>query len=119
MNGNIFWMFEVAIKQGELDNFKALMGEMVALTKAAEPNTLNYEWYISEDEMSCHIYERYADNAALLTHLTSFGKNFASRFTDIATPKRMDVYGNASEEVVAGLQGLGPTYFTPIGGFTR
>ena len=58
MSDNVHWVIELDIKQGELDNFKALMNEMVEATRANEPGTMNYEWFISDDERSCHIYER-------------------------------------------------------------
>jgi quinol monooxygenase YgiN len=52
MSENVYWLLEVAIKPGEFDNFKALMEEMVEATQANEPNTLNYEWTISEDSQT-------------------------------------------------------------------
>jgi quinol monooxygenase YgiN len=47
------------------------MNDMVESTKA-EPGALNYEWFISEDGTSCHIYERYADSAAAMVHMGHF-----------------------------------------------
>ena len=62
VSDNVFWVVELAIIPGQLDAFKALMNEMVAATQADEPGALNYEWFISEDGTTCHIYERYADS---------------------------------------------------------
>ena len=55
MSDKVYFLAEVTIKQGEFDNFKALVEEMVEATQANEPNTLNYEWSITEDSQSCHI----------------------------------------------------------------
>ena len=48
MEGQVSWVVELAVKPGQLDAFKTLMEEMVAGTNA-EPQTLNYEWYMSGD----------------------------------------------------------------------
>jgi quinol monooxygenase YgiN len=119
MNDNVFWLLEVSIKSGELDNFKALINEMVEGTQADEPNAMNFEFFISEDEKSCHIYERYSDSAAVMTHLGNFGGKFAERFMALVDPTRMVVYGNPSDEAKKALSGFGALFLTPIGGFTR
>ncbi len=119
MSENVYWLLEVTIKPGELDNFKALMKEMVEATQANEPNTLNYEWTISEDSQSCHIYERYADSAATMTHLGAFGEKFAERFMAAVDPTRIVVYGTPNNEVKEALSGFGPIFMAPFGGFAR
>ena len=45
------------------------MAEMASATEANEKDTLMYEWRTSADDKQCHIYERYVDSAAVLTHL--------------------------------------------------
>ena len=119
MSENVYWLLEVTIKPGELDNFKALMKEMVEATQANEPNTLNYEWTISEDSQNCHIYERYADSAATMTHLGAFGEKFAERFMAAVDPTRIVVYGTPNNEVKEALSGFGPVFMAPFGGFAR
>ena len=119
MSDNVYWVLELGIKPGELDNFKELMKEMVQATQATEPNTLNYEWTISEDSKSCHIYERYADSAALMTHLAACGEKFAERFMAALEPTRVVVYGNPTDEVKEALSGFGAVFMAPIGGFVR
>lgn len=118
MSDHVSWLLELALKPGELDNFKALMGEMVESTQA-ERGTLNYEWSISDDGEACHIYERYADSGAVMTHLGSFGAKFAERFLGAVDPTRFVVYGTPSDEVKEALGGFGPVYMAPFGGFAR
>lgn len=119
MSDNVYWLLEVKIKPGEFGNFKALMEEMVNATQANEPNTLNYEWTITEDNQSCHIYERYSDSAATMIHLGAFGEKFAERFMAAVEPKRFVVYGAPNNEVKEALSGFGPIFMTPFGGFAR
>ncbi len=119
MGDNVFWMLEVSVKPGQADVFKALMNEMVEATQANEPDALNYEWCFSDDGAICHLYERYADSAATMTHLASFGANFADRFLAAVEPTRFTVYGNPSAEVREALGAFGPAYMTPAAGFAR
>ncbi len=119
MSNNVFWVLELEIKSGELENFKALMNEMVKTTQADEPNTLNYEWFVTKDNRSCHIFERYVDSAAVMTHLGTFGQKFAQRFMTVLQKTRYTVYGNPSDEVIKALAAFGPVFMTPIGGFAR
>lgn len=119
MNENVYWIVELAVEDGELDNFRSLMKEMVDATRANEPGTLNYEWSISEDSKTIHIYERYADSAAAVTHMNTFGKKFAERFLAAVDQTRFAVYGNPNNEAKTVLTGVGAVFMTPFGGFSR
>lgn len=114
----VSWVVEVDVKPGELENFRALMGEMVENTKK-EPGTLAYEWFISDDGKSCHIYERYADSAATLTHLAGFGSKWAERFMGCVDIRRLVTYGSPSAELVPALKEIGSEFLGPFGGFAR
>ena len=119
MSNSVYWIIELAIKDDELDNFRSLMREMVDATQTNEPGTLNYEWTISEDSKKCHIYERYADSSAALTHMSTFGAKYAERFMAAVDQTRFVVYGNPNNEVKAVLAGLGAVFMSPFGGFAR
>ena len=118
MSSAVSWNLRVSISNGRLDDFRALMEEMVASTEA-ESGTQGYEWFISNDQASCHINERYADSDAALTHLGGFGAKFADRFLGCVTPTSIDVYGSSSDELRAALDGFGAEYHGPFGGFWR
>lgn len=119
MSDNVHWVLELNVKEGEVDNFKTLMNEMVSTTQADEPGTLNYEWFLGEDGKTCHIHERYADSAATMTHLGSFGEKFAERFLAAAEPTRFVVYGNPNDDVRNALAGFGAVHMAQIAGFAR
>ena len=119
MSNNVSWLLELNVKPGKFEDFKTLMNEMVGATKQNEPKILNYEWYISDDNSTCHIYERYEDSAAVLAHLASFGKNFADRFLGCLEPVRFTVYGSPNQEVKDTVEGFAPVYMTQINGFAR
>jgi quinol monooxygenase YgiN len=117
MSDQISWSLQVAIHPGKLEDFRALAKELIATTES-EAGTLAYEWNLSEDGTICHIYERYQNNEALLTHVQSFGA-FAERFMADCYPTRFHVYGAPNDEVKAALADFRPVYFTPLGGFSR
>ena len=67
----------------------------------------------------CHLFERYADAAATISHLDAFSQVFAARFVEIFQPLRFVVYGSLSADVKAALAGFNPVYMETVGGFRR
>jgi quinol monooxygenase YgiN len=118
MDKQVSWLVEVEVKQGQLDAFKQLVSDMVEST-SPEPGTLSYEWFISDDGTLVHIYERYADSEALLTHFQGFLDKFAERFSAAVDLKRFAVYGEASDEAREALAALNPIFLGTLGGFVR
>ena len=117
MSEQISWLLEVAILPGKLEDFRAVARDLVANTQP-EPGTWDYEWHLSPDNTTCHIFERYADSAAMIKHVEGF-HNFAARFMASCRPTRFSIYGKPSSEAKAALADLGPVYFSGLGGFSR
>ncbi|WP_116597266.1 putative quinol monooxygenase [Primorskyibacter marinus] len=109
-------LVEVTIKDGKEEAFQALMADMITSTQT-EDGTLRYEFQRSGDLV--HLQDRYADNAAAVAHMQSFGPNFGARFSDVFTSTRLVVYGPANEAVRAIFDPLGAVYFERVGGFRR
>ena len=118
MDGQVSWVVEVAVRPGALDSLKDLMEELVAGARA-EPGTLCYEWYVSDDDGTIHVYERYADSEATIVHNRAFAERGAERFLAAVEPTRFTVYGNPSAAARAVLDGFGATYLDAWGGFSR
>lgn len=118
MKEHVSWVIELAVKPGQLDSFKELMEEMVAGT-SSEPETLNYEWYISGDDGAVHIFEKYANSEAMITHVNGFMEKWAGRFLECVDPTRFTVYGDPSDAAKALLAPFGGNYLAPWGGFAR
>ncbi|HEX4140250.1 MAG TPA: antibiotic biosynthesis monooxygenase [Candidatus Methylacidiphilales bacterium] len=117
MSNPISWLIEVEILPGKLDDFRTLVRELVARAEK-ESGTIDYEWHLSPDGKTCHIFERYADSAALVKHGEGFGQ-VAARFFASCKPVRLSVYGEASAEAKAAIADLHPVYYSTIGGFSR
>ena len=118
MSDVVSWVAEFSIKTGQLDNFKALVEEMVKSTRN-EPNTLAYEWFLSEDNNTCHVYERYADSAATMSHLGTFGEKFAERLLGSVDVLGFTTYGAPNDDVKGVLGGFGAVYMGQLDGFAR
>jgi len=119
MDRNVYWMLELQVQPGRESDLKALTAEMVSATQSNEPGTLNYEWSTSADGTQCHLYERYADSAAAMLHLATFGERFAGRFLEALKPVRFVVYGAPTQELKDALAGFSPLYMQPAAGFSR
>lgn len=115
----VHWLYEVTVKDGQLQNLKDLIAEMVAHTKADEPETLIYSWVVSEDGSTGQVYERYTNSEAALTHVATFNRDFAKRLGSMVDLARHTVYGHPSEALKQAIAGSKPIYFENVAGFER
>ena len=116
---HVAWMFELAVKPGRERDFRALMAEMAEATDANEPGTLDYEWFVSDDGRRLHLFERYADADAAMTHIGTFGERYMTRFFDVLAPERMTIYGAPDDRVRGALAQLTPEVMSRAAGFSR
>lgn len=119
MSTHVIWTLDMQVAPGRLDELRALMHEMATATEANEPGTLDYEWSLSEDGTTCHLFERYADCAAAEIHIATFGEKYAARFMELLTPTRVILYGAPNAAVREALAPVGAVYFPPAAGFSR
>ena len=105
-------MIELAVKDGQLDTFKTLMGEMVAGT-SSETGSLRYESYISDDERTVNVFEKYADSDAMITHVSGFMEKSAA----VPGERRSDTFDGVrrSESGRELLAAFGGTLPRPVG----
>ncbi len=119
MSNHVSWMLELDVIDGRETDMQALMQEMVAATKANEPDTLCYEGHFSADGKKCHLWERYTDSDAAMIHIRTFGEKYAGRFMGVFTPTRLTVYGSPTAEVRNAMDGMGAAYMARNQGFSR
>ena len=118
MSNPISWHVELQVKPGQLNDLRALTGQMVESTRT-EPGALIYERYISDDHKIVHVFERYVDSNAAVAHLTAFGKMYGERFAKLVDRKRFTVFGTPTVELKEILDPLGATYVAAVAGFSR
>ena len=116
MGDQISWHVELAVRPGQLANFRELTGEMVESTRA-EPGVLSYQRCVSDDGQFVHAYERYANSTAAVAHLQKFRKRFGGRFLAMVDRTRFTVFGHPSDELRGLLDRLGATYLKPFDDF--
>lgn len=119
MPSTVSWNLQMAVRDGQLDDARKLVNEMVEATKRDEDGTRIYEYFLSADGSACHIYERYADSDAVVVHLGNFGTKFMERFMTCFEPTSFSVYGSPSDEARAILDVFGAAYLGWLGGFSR
>jgi transporter family-2 protein len=73
----VSWWVELAVKPGQLANLEKLTGQMVESTRN-ETGVLAYQRFVSDDRQIVHVYERYENSAAAITHLEKFARLSAS-----------------------------------------
>jgi quinol monooxygenase YgiN len=113
MSDQVSWHVELAVKSGQINNFRALTTEMMESTRA-EAGVLNYERFISDDGNFVHVYERYANSAAAIEHLHTFTKKFSERFMTMVDRTHFTVFGNPTDELRELLDQFGATYLRPF-----
>ncbi|WP_111707113.1 putative quinol monooxygenase [Lutibacter citreus] len=114
LSENIAWTVDGKIKDEE--KYKVVM-KLITEATYEEEGSLNHEWFIAEDGVTIHIYERYKNTDAALKHLETWSK-YASLFMEAAEMTSFNVYGNLTPELkqaVGGASVLMKTY----GGFTK
>jgi quinol monooxygenase YgiN len=116
MGDQISWHVELVIKPGQLDNFRALTGEMVRVARR-ESGVLAYQRFVSSDSKAIYVYERYANSDAANAHLHAFMNTFADRFRRMVERTRFLVFGRPTAELKVTLDRLGAIYSEPFGDF--
>lgn len=116
MGEEIAWRVELRVRPGQLGSFQTLTAEMVSVTRR-ERSVLSYQRFVSEDGTTIQVYERYADSAAALAHLTAFTERFADRFGTMVERQSFTVFGNPSAALKVALDRFSPVYLKPFGDF--
>lgn len=113
---NFGWIVEAKLKEGRLEDFKAVMNSQVeeALT---EEGTLNYQYYLSA-EGDVMVYERFKDLESSHIHIGNWDRH-AEAWIDAAAPTRMVHLGDMPAELRERHAALTPLWLKPLGGFAR
>lgn len=114
---DVGWHIVMTVNAGMEDAVLPLLDQMVSATKANEPGALTYDYMGAGDQV--HIVERYADNAAAMTHMGNFGANFAEKFLQTFSVNSVAVYGPAGDDLKAVLEPFAPAYMARLSGYTR
>jgi quinol monooxygenase YgiN len=109
---------EVSIPEGKINEFRKLAAEIIARVEANEPNTLRYEWFLSNDKSKCFVVQIYKDSEAVIDHLGNFG-DLNGPFHEVAPLTGLMIFGSPSDELRQTLEPIGAKMFEHWIGLTR
>ena len=91
------------VREGALEELKEGMKELVDFVEANESRLIAYNVYFSDDGTRMTVVHVHPDSASLQYHLEVAGP-FFRRFVELVTLSSINVYGEASEGLLAQLQ---------------
>lgn len=106
------------VRAGMLDGFKRQAAECIKQVKEKDKGTLQYDWYLSEDNSECEIRETYENSQALLGHVSNLREPLKVLFENFATDHSVTIYGKPSLELLenAKTRGVHVTVFSFLQG---
>lgn len=90
------------IRPGKLESVKGLMSDLVAFAGANEPQLIAYDFFLDETGNTMTCVALHPDSASMELHMDVGWEKFRA-FTDHIDQRSIDVYGAASESVMARL----------------
>ncbi len=91
------------IRPAKLETVKALMTDLVAFVHANEPQLIAYDFYINEADNTMTCVALHPDSASMEFHMDIGWERFRA-FSEHIDQRSIDVYGEASKNVMARLQ---------------
>jgi quinol monooxygenase YgiN len=112
-------LVDIDIHEGKFAEFEAIARQMAAVSEQ-ETGTLGYHFVLSPDRTRCRLVEGYVDQAAIAAHFDGPAvQNLVPQMVQVATPVRMEIYGDPGPEVAAMAAPLGAVIFPAWIGFDR
>ena len=90
------------IRPGKLATVKELMADLVAFADAHEPQLIAYDFFIDEKENTMTCVALHPDSASMEFHMDVGWEKFRA-FSQYIDQRSIDVYGEASDSVMARL----------------
>ena len=119
MSAQVYFHLNLKIHEGKADAFRKIADEMTNLTKA-ESGALGYEWYLSADGTHCRLVETYADQAAVMAHITGIAvRELLPQLLQVSTITSFGVYGDPGVQAAAALTAGGAELFQQIAGIAH
>lgn len=104
MSEHIMQLSTFEIKQGTLEAFKSSIEKSVTFAEENGPQLL-VEVYIDEENMRAHSCQIQPDSESILAHW-EMSEPYIDDVMQNCTMKRLDIYGQPNDEVMAGLEEL-------------
>ena len=107
------------VNEGQLDAFKELAKAMTVGSEA-EPGTLGYEWFFSEDGKTCRLLETYVDADAVTAHFAGpVVRQLVPKMIPLCKLDSFEIYGNPGPQVSQIAGGMGARIYSYWTGLNR
>lgn len=97
---SIFGIARFRLQPGAAARLKDLAGAALATVVAKEPDTIAYEWFMSNDESEVTVIEIYRDTAALLAHSGNAG-TLMKEIMSVTQDRSVQLFGSLTAEARA------------------
>ncbi len=112
-------LVDINIHEGKFAEFEAIAKQMAAVSER-ESGTLAYHFVLSADQKRCRLVEGYADATAITAHFNGPAvQQLVPQMMQVATPARMEIYGDPGPQVRTMAAAFGTEVFTSWEGFDR
>ena len=102
------------IQPGKADEFKRIAAECLAIVRAQEPGTSQYEWYLNDAQTECVVLETYENAEALRAHGRNVGQ-LVGQLLGLAQCS-VEMFGTPTPEIRELLRRMPMTVLTPLQG---
>ena len=117
--GRVRLLVDINIHEGKFAEVESLARQMVAVSES-EPGTLGYHFLLSANRTRCRLVEAYTDAGAITAHFNGPAvQNYVPQLLQVATPTRMEIYGDPGPQVAAMAAAFSAELFTSWLGFDR
>ena len=98
------------IHDGKLAEFREAAAQCMASVREKDSGTLQYDWFMNDDQTECVVRERYRDSAAVMEHMENLGEILGSLLSTCEMD--LEVYGAPSAELAAAAAPMGPRVYS-------
>jgi quinol monooxygenase YgiN len=118
-NQKVYLIVDVAINEGKLSNFEAIVQTMLAGSQK-EAGTLGYDWFLSKDRKQCRLIETYADANAVFAHVGGpVVQELVPKMLETCSLVSFKVYGDPGAKASEILAKVGAEIFPLFHGLSR
>ena len=107
----------LTVNEENKEGVRDVVDRCVARVRESQPATLRYDWYISDDGLTCVVNETYSDSDAVLFHVQDLGP-LLGEVTALGQ-LGLEIHGDASTELREALAPMSPTYYGELSLFER
>lgn len=103
MSGPIVIIDSSEVREGKLEELKAVICEMVEFVEANEARPISFSVYLKEDGTEMTVIQTHPDSESMELHMKAAGHVFPE-FTPLIKMSRMDIYGELRKDLVEQLR---------------